>query len=143
MFKTNQNIVFQGAMNNSGHKFILLEDKIQSILNNVYYIHKNSTSHMEWINYRDHFGELAQYYFEMLNISIGKENTQFKLIQHFKNSIKSNVLEQLFIQNFSFYTRKIEVIKNKYKDDEILNSFLEVVLNSIQQNEKKRNLLTF
>lgn len=132
------NISLRRSLLTYNHKFILLEDKIQSILNNVYYIHKNSTSHMEWINYRDHFGELAQYYFEMLNISIGKENTQFKLIQHFKNSIKSNVLEQLFIQNFSFYTRKIEVIKNKYKDDEILNSFLEVVLNSIQQNEKKK-----
>ncbi|MGM9979169.1 MAG: hypothetical protein ACI33J_10255 [Clostridium sp.] len=120
------------------HQFILLEDKIQSILNNIYLIFKNTTKHLEWIDYRKQFVELAQFYFEMLNVSLEKENIQFKLIQQFKHGIKSNILEQLFIQNFSFYTRKIEAIQNKYQSDDILNSFLEVVLNSIQKNEKKK-----
>lgn len=141
-FKNLYNLSYKRRIFTYNPKFIILEDKIQSVLHNIYWIFKTSTCHQDWIDYKKQFGELAQYYFEMLNTSLETENTQYKLIQHFKDAINSNILDQLFIQNFSFYTRKIEAIQNNYKDDEILNDFLTVILNIIQKNKKKNLLLT-
>ncbi|MGE7545884.1 hypothetical protein [Sporosarcina newyorkensis] len=136
-FKNLYNISFKRRIFTYNPKFIILEDKIQSILHNIYRIFNTSTRHQDWIDYKKQFGELAQFYFEMLNTSLATENTQNKLIRKFKSSVNSNILEQLFIQNFSFYTRKIEAIQNNYKNDEILNEFLEVILNTIQKKKKE------
>src|SRR5699024_9982804 len=99
-FKNLYNISLNRTVFTYNPKFIIIEDKIQSILNNIYWIFNNSTSHFEWIDYKRKFGELAQYYFEVLNISLETENNQFKLIQNFKEAINSNILEQIFIRNF-------------------------------------------
>lgn len=121
-------------------KHLLLEDKIQSILTNVYRIYRSSDSHEEWIDYQKEFKELAKFYFELLNISLIEEDIQQKLIENFKESISNNILNELFIQNFSFYTKKIENIQSKYHEDTTLNEFLNIILNSIQKVEKKNEV---
>lgn len=120
------------------NKVIQLENKIQYVLTNVYRIFHISSNHENWLDYVNEFTKLAQYYSEFLNISLSS-GSQAKLIENFKGNISSNIFEDLYIRNFSFYKAKIINIQNKFPEDKVLCEFLDIVKCKIDSKEKKKD----
>lgn len=116
-----------------------LENKIHDVLLKVYRIFESSNSHDDWIDYASEFSKLAQYHLEFLNISLSENEVQHHLIENFKKSIDSQIFENMYIKNFAYYETKINNIKNRYPDDEVLNTFLDIVKSAISKNEKKND----
>ncbi|QOR65099.1 hypothetical protein IM538_14795 [Cytobacillus suaedae] len=119
-------------------KVLHLENKIQKVLTNVYWIFQISSNHEDWLDYVDEFTKLAQYYSEYLNLSLSC-GSQSELIENFKVNICSNIFDDLYIRNFSYYKAKIINIQNKFPEDKVLYEFLDIVKNKIENKEKKKD----
>lgn len=119
-----------------------LENKIHDVLLKVYRIFENSNNHNNWIDYAREFSRLAQYHLEFLNISFSNNEVQYQLIENFKKSIDSQILENMYINNFAYYEAKINNIQHQFPDDETLQAFLGIVKSAISNNEKKTMILS-
>ncbi|MFJ5792688.1 hypothetical protein ACIP9G_21740 [Lysinibacillus sp. NPDC093197] len=133
------NLSFIRSAFSYSNESLKLENKILDVLLNVYRIFENSNNHKNWIDYAKEFGKLSQYHMELLNTSLSSDKIQNQLIESFKKSINSQILENIYINNFAYYTVKINNIQNQYAEDEILSSFLNIVKSSISSNNEKKN----
>ncbi|MFA1738973.1 hypothetical protein [Lysinibacillus fusiformis] len=133
------NLSFIRSAFSYSNESLKLENKILDVLLNVYRIFENSNNHKNWINYAKEFSKLSQYHLELLNTSLSSDKIQNQLIESFKKSINSQILENIYLNNFAYYTVKINNIQNQYAEDETLNSFLNIVKSSISSNNEKKN----
>ncbi|MFS3927305.1 hypothetical protein ACL9SP_01435 [Priestia flexa] len=114
---------------------ISLEYKVNQILMNLQNIYIHASDHEGWLNFLEEFKKLSQYHFELLNVSLSTNEIQNKLISNLKIKINDNILQNLYIKNFTYYEIKIDNIMNKYKEDNVLTEFLSYIKELINNTE--------
>ncbi|MER1279797.1 hypothetical protein ACTHP5_06400 [Bacillus subtilis] len=120
-----------------------LEYKINKILYNLKNVFDSTNSHYVWVDFYNEFNKLSTYHYEIIESSLSGNEFQKKLLSKLKQQINMNIVQNMYLNSFQYYEKRITTILTNYSSDDNLSIFLNYLLDLIRKKDKKKDEIDF